>query len=552
MKGKRLWLAAWLGFFSLLIFAGCKSSDSGSGDSDDSVPTKEIPQSYSDSGFGAWDYTNSNSSNVDVEFSVNGLSSKQIYVVLSNSTSSAVTLSDGSGSGTALPSSAALFYQEEENSRQYENILPDYVLETREKPFPLTPMSEGPSYALSPAPPNYASINDTKNWKYDGNSNSVATTLRGQGALSGGKTLNVWVSNSMWTTGTENYRINQTRVDSVVSKFATDSNNIYSLTKNILGEEWGTHIYINLLAANQTEINIVFYDIGFDEAGSTLGFFWSINNFSAASSSETAHSNDALVFFMDAPTFGEMTGNTWEVSDKAPTIMLGTLAHEFQHMIHFYQKAILRGATSKTWLDEMSAQLTEDFLATYIGGNGTGPSQGDNSRLSNYVKTPNCDITSWSSTLFGECSVFDSYATAYAFGGYLIRNYGGASFLRSLVQSSTTGMDAVTYALAQEGSSDSASEAFRKWGVTLAMNPSKGILPTGYGYPELIDGSYTLQQADMYGFGSSYQPKIYTTPPATLKANSHVVWKYGSAQSGTGTAKVRVPAGISVTFVVEP
>ena len=54
------------------------------------------------------------------------------------------------------------------------------------------------------------------------------------------------------------------------------------------------------------------------------------------------------MFYLDAPIFandtdGDCSQETEE--DYCPSNMLSVLAHEYQHMIHFYQKIILEDAS---------------------------------------------------------------------------------------------------------------------------------------------------------------------------------------------------------------
>ena len=66
---------------------------------------------------------------------------------------------------------------------------------------------------------------------------------------------------------------------------------------------------------------------------------------------------------MDSAYFAVPDGPTWEVTDRGPSVIIGTLAHEFQHMIHFYQKPVVRDADSESWLNEMASEVAEDLIA---------------------------------------------------------------------------------------------------------------------------------------------------------------------------------------------
>ncbi|MGK0289127.1 MAG: hypothetical protein ACI86H_000554 [bacterium] len=533
-------------FLFLLLLIGCREVSSVSSE----TTTSSGSSTDSNSTFTVTNYSNSSSSQT-ISVSLSSLSNEDIYVIWSGVGSSDQALTDGSGSGVQASSASASYSlgtKKSSNGKSKHNKIPDYVTKFRKNSPKLIKKSEFElnqnQFLLPSQSPNLNTVDvTTRSWHYS-SSSTVSTTLRKSSTV-GGKTLYIWVNDSVWTTTGEDEKVDSASLDEVVAKFWTDTSDIYNLTKDILGDEWGTHSYSNLISSSTSEIHIVFYDINSDGAWGTLGFYWSAHNYLNTS---VSYSNEALVFFMDAPTYGQKTGGTWEVTDTAPTKMLGTLAHEFQHMVHFYQKGVIYGTSSDTWVNEMSSMLIEDLLATYIGGTGTGPAKDEGGRLSNYVSDPNCNLTLWSSTTSGSCTVYNSYETAFSFGGFLVRHYGGKDFLKSVVQSNSSDMTAISSALTAQSASDSWQLAFQKWGVTLAMDTTKGSLPDGYGYPELITGSYTLQSGDMYGF-SSDSPFIYSTPPDTLKAYSNVIWKKYSGQSGSLDFSVNVPANTRLSIL---
>ena len=95
-------------------------------------------------------------------------------------------------------------------------------------------------------------------------------------------------------------------------------------------------------------------------------------------------------------------------------------------------------------------------------------------------------------------------------------------------------------------------QVMRRWGGSLSMNPALGTLPQGYGYPAVTGGNTGLEEANMYGFSDSYSPRIYSTPPALLQSQSHVVWKISSASSGESNLQIQVPSNTAITIVVAP
>lgn len=289
----------------------------------------------------------------------------------------------------------------------------------------------------------------------------------------GPKTLEVWADDEFWENSPAFWAVNggatrrEAIVDAVLESFllSGDGNDIYDLITGIYGEEWGDHDYANLISETD-RITVYLYDIDEDYSPSlsgpvVLGYFYSLNNFDPDQADPenpfdtTVDSNGELIFYLDAPLFAlEDTADTddeWEPSDYWPREMISTLAHEFQHMIHFYQRDVLRLAPSESsdvWLNEGLSMLAEDFasselLASYgvTGPRGVLEST-DNAgapgsppivegRLPRFNAYPTRRTDSFDQ--IGP-EVLESYATAYAFTAWLARTYGGAALVREIMQ----------------------------------------------------------------------------------------------------------------------
>ena len=154
-------------------------------------------------------------------------------------------------------------------------------------------------------------------------------------------------------------------------------NDIHDWVTAIYGEPWGPHLYEDLIPPEAAgEIHILLFDIqgdGAPEPGECriVGFYWGLHNL--LRNPEVPHtriSAERLIFFMDSVFMALPEGPTWEVTDRRPSIVISTLAHEYQHMIHFYQKPVLRDARSETWLNEMASEVGEDLIADKLKVNG--------------------------------------------------------------------------------------------------------------------------------------------------------------------------------------
>lgn len=350
----------------------------------------------------------------------------------------------------------------------------------------------------------------------------------------GPKTLEVWAADDFWESSPAFWATNggedrqQAIVDAVLESFLqTGTNNdIYDLVSGIYGEEWGPQPYSNLIG-NTDRITVHLYDIDEDYSPSgsgpvVLGYFYSLNNFDPG---QTEGSNGELIFYLDAPLFAlEDTADSdaeWSPSDYWPREMISTLAHEFQHMIHFYQRDILSLSPSDfsdVWLNEGLSMLAEDFassqlLAAYgvpgprgvleVSGNNGSPGVPTivEGRLPRFNAYPTRRTDSFDQS---GPEVLESYATAYAFTAWLARNYGGAQLVQAIMGQPYADETAVVTAIEDLGLlpvSGTAEEIFGhligEWGVSVITSQ---IQPAG-DVPSLNNGGFFESTVD----GSTYR-----------------------------------------------
>ena len=107
-------------------------------------------------------------------------------------------------------------------------------------------------------------------------------------------------------------------------------------------------------------ILIFIYDIDGDytstQSSGMVGYFWAKDEYLDASVAPTYRSNQAELFYLDA-----------YFADLDADLSTSTLAHEYQHMIQFNQKKLLRGVEASTWFDEMCSMASEDFVGQTLG-----------------------------------------------------------------------------------------------------------------------------------------------------------------------------------------
>ncbi len=321
---------------------------------------------------------------------------------------------------------------------------PPQVVAFRRNPAPLT---TGTSRAQLPAPGGGASFNGvTPPDFYDDTGSVVNAPLRITTSNSS-ETLNVWVTDSAWAS-------NSAAITAAAKAFldASGTSDIYHWETNIYGPPWGPSSYSNLIPDDQT-VNILFMPMGTSTDGTVIGFFYPRDNYKRTSGtgSVTDSSNQMVMFYMNSSVYSAYTTVQSNGNTEGENLIISTLAHEFQHMIHFYQKTILLagGRGTDTWINEMMSMMTEDILSDKVGVDGprgvSGASAGSvppyltGGRLPEFDANDDISLSTWDSN-----APLPNYAAAYAFGAFLERNFDGATLLHDMMHNPYTDAQIIT------------------------------------------------------------------------------------------------------------
>ena len=315
----------------------------------------------------------------------------------------------------------------------------------------------------------------------------------------GTRSVALWVADREWedTCYSRGDCVTQEMVDAVAERFLRPggSNDIYDWVTAVFGAPWGPHSVVgedgqpHLIPAEAArEIHIFLFDIGSDgypTGPRIVGYFSRLHNLLRQPDHPLfRHSLERLAFFMDSPWMATADGETWEISDRRPSAILGTLAHEFQHMIHYYQKPVLRDAVSESWLNEQASEVAEDLIADRLMIDGPravaydDPTAGEpgnlRGRLPGYNLHNDIQVTTWDGYLA-------NYSIVYAFGAYLARNYGGAALFGDIVQSDRAGVGAVEGAVRFRGHDESFLDLLTNWAAaTLLSDNTEAPAPYQY------------------------------------------------------------------------
>jgi hypothetical protein len=293
-------------------------------------------------------------------------------------------------------------------------------------------------------------------------------------------------------------------------------------------------------------VQILVFDIADDftpgQNHGVLGYFYAGDEYS---STKYPNSNECEMFYLDA-----------YFTDAFPAWMYSTLAHEFQHMIHYNVKNLQQKKSSGVWFNEMLSMLAEDIICPQIGipldplednGHPVG------TRISTFLSTiGTVGVTDWNSA-----SPLNNYAMAYAFGAYLVRNYGGAKLIADLMETSKVDIAAIDKALADRNSSFT--DALEHFGEVLFCSTSKGNPDKSRSYDhtvtKTVNGkSYTFDAFDVWtvpNLSGSTGP-VFRDPATTLAIPSYSISVHTSDdwqnKSGSLTIKLTKPASNDVHF----
>lgn len=291
----------------------------------------------------------------------------------------------------------------------------------------------------------------------------LTATLRAQGVHA-----NVWIVDEYYDNQSEN------DTDALITskqaeKIAAAFDAVYYPETNIFGYEYGGGPGGDGGRDGEIRINILIYDLYFDatpdQSGGYVGYFWGKDYFSTEELSSLGYdykSNYSEIFYIDSFFVDAYAG-----------VAYSTLAHEYQHMIHFNEKIIKKDLASSSWFNEMLSLLTEDMTASYLeealGDDYDADVEGP---IASWIPYFNYyywyyGVTDWDDT-YG-----DTYATVYAFGAYLARNYGGAVFIKELASNAYVDEQSVTAALeALDCSETTFDEAFERYGEAVVYSSS--------------------------------------------------------------------------------
>jgi immune inhibitor A len=232
--------------------------------------------------------------------------------------------------------------------------------------------------------------------------------------------------------------INQDRLAQAAETFERD---IYPTNRAFFGSENTPGIdgdpHLSVLHARQIGSGVA-------------GYYWSADQYTAEVRPD---SNQTEMFYINADN-----------ASVGSDFYLGTLAHEFQHMIHWHQDR-----NEETWLNEAMSEL-----ASLINGFDPGGSEYA------WAQRPDTQLNTWSD----DSSRSAHYGASFLFATYLMDRF-GETMTQAVVRHPANGIASIDAVLAESGTGLTFTDVFADWVVASYLDA-----------PELADGQFGYEQID--------------------------------------------------------
>ncbi|OGN04643.1 MAG: hypothetical protein A3B99_04070 [Candidatus Yanofskybacteria bacterium RIFCSPHIGHO2_02_FULL_44_12b] len=149
------------------------------------------------------------------------------------------------------------------------------------------------------------------------------------------------------------------------------------------------------------------------------------------------------------------------------------IAHEFQHLISFNHKDLLRGLFEDFWLNE----LRSEYSVSLTGLNDSYSSSNLKRRVDVFLAEPSDSLTEWPNKSL-------DYGVVNMFGQYLVDQY-GPEILSETLQGPLVGIASINKFLESKNAAERFEDIFADWMVALNLNDRSVGNRYGYLHPEL-------------------------------------------------------------------
>ena len=252
---------------------------------------------------------------------------------------------------------------------------------------------------------------------------------------------------------------------------------IYPKERAVFGSEWSPGI------DNDKRITVLVSQL-VNDAG---GYF---NTYDEYPRSQIPTSNQREMVYL----------NTLSISSNKNKAFL---AHEFQHLISFYQKTVLYELEEEVWLNEARSE----YAPTLCGYNDIYSNSYLANRVDVFLDEPSDSLTEWKNEV-------NDYGVAILFLHYLVDHY-GEDILTRMTLNSQVGIASINQALTDLGFSETFSDIFADWAVAVYLNDCQVSSENNYCY---LNKNLTYQRLHV-DYSASYSgfPNLIVSRSSSIK-----------------------------------
>lgn len=264
---------------------------------------------------------------------------------------------------------------------------------------------------------------------------------------------------------------------SAIEELATEFDTvIYPTERSVFGSEWNPGV------DNDKRITILITPL-VDNAG---GYF---NTFDGYPVLQAPRSNEREMVYL----------NTTVIQDPNAKAFL---AHEFQHLITFYQKTVLYNLEDDVWLNEARSE----YAPTLCGYNDTYTGSYLADKVGVFLDIPTDSLTEWHNNNV-------DYSAVNLFIHYLVGQF-GKEILTKMILNNKVGIESINAALAESNHQETFSDVFSNWIIADNLNNCN-----------LADGQYCYKNSQLtyerlhVDYSASYSgfPNLIVSRSSTVK-----------------------------------
>lgn len=160
--------------------------------------------------------------------------------------------------------------------------------------------------------------------------------------------------------------------------------------------------------------------------------------------------------------------------DNNSKFITSTLLHEFQHLLNFVNKTlkIPQNPYSANWYNEMLSMCAEDIFQTQLG---LQDNDSPKFRLDTFSAYYYDGFRNWRSDTGNNNDVLKSYANVYAFGAFLMRNFGGVNLIHQIATNEMVDEASISAALIALGYKEDFYSVLHQFGnvIVFPTDPEK-------------------------------------------------------------------------------